>query len=363
MTITPRSAVADTPLAFHGGRAALPDRNTARYDFSACLNAFGAAGIVRRAIERAPIEEYPDPKCRAPREAAASQWDVPVEQIAFAPGAAELIHAACDAYLNPGDAVVIVTPAFGEYERAARLRGALVHFVWCGTSPVGSDRVSSIRTEIERVRPRLVFLCAPMTPTGYSIAQSDVRAIAEACDAIGSLLILDQAYDAFAESPLGTPALREHPATLHLRSLTKDYALAGVRVAYAIGPTHVMEALARVRVPWSASSASQAAAIATFTPGASAHVARTIGILRGEAVRLQAECEDLGFATSASTTHYFILRVANASAVRKSLLESAAICVRDCTSFGLPEYIRVAARTIPENDALLRALSELKSNV
>jgi len=168
--------------------------------------------------------------------------------------------------------------------------------------------------------------------------------------------VLDQSYDAFAERPLGTPALRDHSAVLHIRSLTKEHALAGVRLGFGIGPAHVIDAMNRVRVPWSASSAAQAAAVAAMTDRAHDEVMTTISALRVETVRLRDACSRLGFATSASTTHYFVARVRDATTVRRILLERPGICVRDCTSFGMPQHIRVAARTRPENDALLLAL-------
>jgi histidinol-phosphate aminotransferase len=355
--IAPRAGILETALAVHGGRRALAGEAAAvRYDFSVCLNAFGPADVVRRAVALATIDEYPDPEYRAPRAAASAQWHCPIDEIAFGAGAAEFIHAVCIAYLDPGDVVVIAAPSFGEYERAVRLRGAEPRLVWSEAGGTNSDRFAALRAAIEQVSPRLVVLCAPTTPTGASISQTDIRAIADTCQAGDSLLVLDQAYDAFAERPLGTPAIGGHPAVLHLRSLTKEHALAGLRVGFAIGPAPVIESLNRVRVPWSASSSAQAAAVAAMTTPASEHVAQTVSVLRANAARLQESSARLGFSSCPSTTHYFILHVRDAPSVCRILLDRAGICVRDCTSFGLPTHVRIAARTTPENDALLRAL-------
>jgi len=100
------------------------------------------------------------------------------------------------------------------------------------------------------------------------------------------------------------------PGGLDVRSLTKEHALAGLRLAFAIGPAHVIEAMNRVRVPWSASSVAQAAATAAFSDEAADHVAQTVRILRSEASRLRASCAELGFTPHPSATHYFVLRVA-----------------------------------------------------
>jgi histidinol-phosphate/aromatic aminotransferase/cobyric acid decarboxylase-like protein len=246
-----------------------------------------------------------------------------------------LIHALAAALLRPGDRVVIPRPAFAEYGRAALLAAARVH------RPIQDDILAAIRTH----RPRLAFIAAPTSPAGTSIAREALRAIADACAESDTLLVLDQAYDAFTSEPLGTPALPGHPAVLHLRSLTKDHALAGVRVGFAIGPSPTISALNRVRVPWMVSAPAQAAAIAALTDEAEAHVRRTIALLRQSAADLWSWCDDEGIERIPSDTHYGLLR-ARATGVQ----------VRDCTSFGLPRWIRVAVRTEPENAVLRRGL-------
>jgi histidinol-phosphate/aromatic aminotransferase/cobyric acid decarboxylase-like protein len=132
---------------------------------------------------------------------------------------------------------------------------------------------------------------------------------------------------------------------LHLRSLTKDHALAGVRVGFAIGPAATIAALERVRVPWMVSAPAQAAAIAALTDEAEAHVCRTIALLRQSAAELWAWCDDVGIERVPSDTHYGLLRA-----------RAKGIQVRDCTSFGLAGWIRVAVRTEPENAVLRRGL-------
>ena len=256
-------------------------------------------------------------------------------EVACGAGTAELIHALATALLRPGDRVVIPRPAFAEYGRAALLAGARVH------RPASGDLVAAIRQH----RPTLAFIAAPTSPAGAPVTRAMLQAIADVCAEGDTLLVLDQAYDAFASEPLGTPALPGHPAVLHLRSLTKDHALAGVRVGFAIGPPSTIAALNRVRVPWMVSAPAQAAAIAALTDEAEAHVRRTIALLRQSAADLWSWCDDQGIERVPSDTHYGLLR-ARATGVQ----------VRDCTSFGLPSWIRVAVRTEPENAVLRRGL-------
>jgi histidinol-phosphate/aromatic aminotransferase/cobyric acid decarboxylase-like protein len=324
--------------ATHGGTPG------ARLDFSTCVNAYGPAPVVLEAIRSADVVAYPDRWSRAARGAASQVWDRPIEEIVLGAGSAELIAAAVTALVRPGDTVLVPRPAFGEYGRAAVMAGArVVRPARLAIDATGTVIADGMIEAIRAHRPWLTFLAAPTSPVGTALGRDAVRAVADACQASKGFLILDQAYDAFSAEPLGTPALVGHGAVLHLRSLTKDHALAGVRVGFAIGPAGVIAAIEGVRVPWAASSVSQAAAVAALSDEAQAHVARSV-------MRLRAEAGRWGLANVPSATHYCLLPV------RADCIAQADIAVRDCRSFGLPSYIRVAARTPPENAALRAAL-------
>jgi histidinol-phosphate aminotransferase len=353
--IGPRDEVEHSSFAEHGGKNALR-RNAKRgliLDFSVCLNAFGPAEVVRTAAASASISEYPDPKSRTVRAAAAAQWNVSEREIVFGAGSAELIHAICFAYIRLGDRVLIGAPGFGEYARAAHLCGGRVtHEPFSANVDHAARFVDSIAT----LRPRLVFVASPINPTGEVVPTSLLTEIADACATVDALLVVDQAYDAFTETPVDGPALCGHANVAHLRSLTKEHALAGIRAGFAIAPVSVAVAIEAVRVPWASSAPAQAAAISAFSETARAHVTRTTTQLRTERERLAAACESLGIETHPSDTHFLIARVGDGASAKASLLANHNILIRDCTSFGFPEWIRIAARTPSENDRLIEAL-------
>jgi len=332
----------DVPLAPHGGRNAAAVG--VRHDFSVCLNAFGPASSVLDAIRISSVDEYPDPLSLGARAVAAAAWSVPIHDVLLAAGSAELIDLVCRAFVTPGDVVAVDSPAFGEYERAARIYGGrILH---------GLDDAA-----------RVVFTCSPSNPFGQVRSVDELRSVADRCAERGTLLVVDQAYDAFTDCPTGTPLLAGHPAVLHLRSLTKDHALAGIRVAFAIGRSDILEALNAVRIPWSVSSAAQRAAAATFEAEAGSHVARTTRELRRESVRMRDSFAAMGYETNDSRTHFFTVRVRSAASAQRALLDRFLILVRDCASFGLPDRIRVAARQPSANDELLRAMFDLSSTL
>lgn len=354
--IRPRPEVSHTPPAPHGGPpGGAGPRAPVRIDFSVSLNAFGPAPIVLEAIRAARPDVYPDPDSVAPRRAASRRWGVPPEEVAFGAGAADLVHALCFAFVRHGDTALIPRPTFGEYARAVALCGGRV-LQGIAPGPAYALDTEEIAAAVVQHRPRLVFLCAPNDPTGQPFPREELQRVADACAAAGTLLVLDQSYDAFAREPLGTPALPGHPAVLHLRSVAEEQALAGVRAGFAVGPEAVVAALERARPPWPVSTMAQAAAVAAFSDAGLAHVAETLPRLRFERELLEAAFARLRLPTVRTATHFFVAAVGDAAALAARLREEHAIRVRDCASFGLPGHLRVAARTPPENNALVAAL-------
>jgi len=332
--------------AVHGGRAALPDEQAAVLDFSVCLNAYGPSPVVREAMATCSVDEYPDPTARAARRAAADCWRCDVNWLMMGAGSAELLHAICRAYLAPGRRAVVLRPCFGEYERAAILAGASVH----GVHDVAA-MVASLAHDVH-----VAFVATPDSPSGRSMARDALESLANACMAHDVLLVVDQAYDAFTLTPLGTPALPDRAHVVHLRSMTKEHALAGVRVAFAHGHPDVLAAIEAARVPWASSQLAQAAAVALFNPAARDHARETVQQLRAQSLQLELALRHQGVAVSASDTHYRLIGCRSATDARAALLRHERVLVRDCSSFGLPRHIRVAARLPHENASLLRAI-------
>jgi histidinol-phosphate/aromatic aminotransferase/cobyric acid decarboxylase-like protein len=167
---------------------------------------------------------------------------------------------------------------------------------------------------------------------------------------------VDEAYLTFtASAPSVLSARRTN--MLVLRSMTKAYALAGLRLGYAVGSTDILEALRRARPPWSVNALAQAAGIAALQD--TAHLTHCLACIARAKDDLVAGLRALGLRPVPSTTHFFLVRVGNGAACRQALLQGS-VLVRDCASFGLPEYIRVATRRPEENARLLTALEELR---
>jgi len=355
----PRPELRHIPDAIHGAldfaeldRLGLDPE--AVLDFSMNGNPYGSSPLVREAMAQVPYDRYPDREVLALRRVLSTHLDVTSDQILVGNGSTELVWLVALAFVRAGDAVLLVGPTFGEYTRAAVLMGAHLHQYTA--RPAENFRVvpEAVRQACEQWQPRLIFLCNPNNPTGTFVAPDIITHWAAASPR--TLFIVDEAYLAFtARAPSVLPVRSDN--MLVLGSLTKEYALAGLRLGYAVGSPEVLAALRCARPPWSVNTLAQAAGIAALQD--TAHLAHCLARIAQAKHDLMAGLCALGLAPIPSTTHFFLIRVGHSAACRQALLRRG-ILVRDCASFGLPEYIRVATRRPEENARLLAALEELR---
>jgi threonine-phosphate decarboxylase len=358
MPIVPRSKVLDVPLAVHGA----PDPAELRrfgvhpaelLDFSSNINAYGPSARVREAVARTPLDRYPDHEALALRAALAEHLGVAPQCILAGNGTSELIWLASLAFLRPIDRVLVLGPTFAEYARMAALEGARLknHLAKEGNDFLVSP--TEISELLDSWKPRLVFLCNPNNPTGTVL---DPQAIGKWIYIHPhTLFIVDESYLAFA-SALASVIDVQRDNVLALRSMTKDFALAGVRLGYAVGAQELIAALAHVRPPWSVNALAQEAGIAALRDRE--HLMRSLESLAAAKHELMTVLADLGMKVLPSAAPFFLVRVGNGAAVRRALL-SRGILVRDCASFGLPKHIRICTRRPEENARLVAVLREV----
>jgi histidinol-phosphate aminotransferase len=356
--ILPRPEVGNTPLDRHG---ALDFEELARLgiapdeviDFSVNSNPFGPSPAVCKAFERVVIERYPDRESLALRKALAEKFDLELTQIVTGNGTAELLWLAAMAYICPGDTVLISKPTFGEYERSVALMGAQVRSIWGTEENNFALAPEAIHDVLHKTSPCIAFICNPNNPTGTTLAPETIRELASTHP--GTLFLIDEAYIQFVPDLPSCMSLGL-PNILVLRSMTKDYALAGLRLGYAVGRTDVIEALTKVRPPWDVNAVAQEAGLAALMD--EEYLSQTMVRLYAAKDEFLSGLQGLGLQPIPSETHYCILKVGNAADFRRKLL-GYKIQVRDCASFGLPDYIRVATRRPDENAKLLNALKEI----
>ncbi len=324
-------------------------------DFSANINPLGPSDRVRQAAIEAELSAYPDRSSLALREALATRLDVGIDSLMVGNGSTELIHLLARACLNPGDRCLIFAPTFGEYEAAAMIAGAEVHLFRAEKTQGFRWPIDSAVRIIEETRPSMVFLCNPNNPTGVYLGRDEVQRLFRAMDGRG-LLALDDAYVPLADWRWDSLSLLDSGNVAILRSMTKDHALAGVRLGYMVAESKIVSAVRQLQPAWSVNAVAQAVGVAALKDEAHAEAGREI-ISKAKRY-LYRELSTLGIPITTSAANFVLAEVGNAAEVRSALLRRG-IVVRDCASFDLPEYIRVAARLPEECAQLVASLREV----
>ena len=350
--MTPRQARIATPdLAPHGGPRGGAGDTHIRLDLSTNVNPYGPPASVLDAARNADLSAYPDPTSHEARARAARAWKRPIAEVAFGAGVSELLPALFSAQLKHDDAVVLATPLYGEYARAAQLVGARTIGV---TRRSHVPRTSRLLAALRRFAPKLVVVAAPGNPLGEAWSRDDLMTLATAAQEYRCVLVIDQSYDAFLDRPLGDPALPGHGAVVHLRSLTKDFAIAGLRAAYAIAPEAMIRELEARRAPWSASAPAQAAAIATFADHAQDHVAQSTRALRVDVAAFVEALQAEGVGARITDVHWALCNVSVAQAAR--LERDAGIRVRTLDDHFLTGLARIVAPPIAQLHDVVTAI-------
>ncbi len=324
-------------------------------DFSANINPLGPSPRVTNAAVEADLSAYPDRHSIALREKLATHLEVGIENLVIGNGSTELIHLLARARLRPHNTCLILAPTFGEYETAANIACAGVHLFWADEAREFRWSIDAAVEKIERMRPQMVFLCNPNNPTGVYLDHGDVERIRRASGE-GSLLVLDEAYVPLADQRWNSLPLLGKGNVAFLRSMTKDHALAGVRLGYLAAQPDVVSAIQQLQPAWSVNAVAQAAGVAALED--EAHVEAARKVIAEAKEYLYSELDSIGVFVAPSSANFVMARVNDASKVRSALLKHA-IVVRDCTSFGLPGYIRVAVRGQEECARLIESLKEV----
>jgi len=365
MTLKPRREVEILPPVVHGGvheaeLEALGIGPEEVLDFSTGINPLGPPPAVRTALQDVPIGRYPDPSAIRLRRAIGAVLGVSPDEVLVGNGASELIMLVALAYFRPRRRVLILGPTYGEYERVTRLMGAWPVVIHRDVEDPTAWDPGAVDRTLADSRPHAVFICNPNNPTGHRFDHSDIRRWVRRYP--DTLFVVDESYAGLAGGSDFLWQAQSLPANLIVvRSLTKDYGLAGLRLGYAVASIPVIAHLGRCQTPWSVNVVAQGAGLVVFTDP-------TVPVWLRQAVRRLQELSDslrralvsAGFRVLPTATPFFLVHVGNATRVRQTLLRDHRILVRDCTSFGLPAWVRVMPGLQEANLRLVRALTEVR---
>jgi threonine-phosphate decarboxylase len=333
-------------------------------DFSASIN---PRGMPRKAIDELKnhiglVPHYPEPYSESLSSAIAVHLRVDAGSVLCGNGSTELIYLV-PRILKP-KRVLIIAPSFSEYERACVINGpvSIDRYVLKPAKDFTVDpdgfiaAMRGARTGRAAQGCDLAFLCNPNNPTGRLMRKEDVLAIADAARAIHCHLVVDEAFIDFCPGESVIDSVAGNPYLIVLRSMTKFYALAGLRLGFGVFPPRLAEKLKRSKEPWSVNNLALAAGKVLFSDAA--YQKATLAMFRREKRFLEKRLSDLGITYFASDANYYLLYFKNAETI-VGKLEKKGILIRDCSNFkGLGKgYVRIAVRSRRENELLMKELA------
>jgi histidinol-phosphate aminotransferase len=316
---------------------------------------YGPFPSAQEAIERAALElnRYPDGGAYRLRQALAERHGVRFEEITVCAGADAVIGFTALATLDPGDEAVTGWPSFPSYVLDPLKLGAVPVRV-----PLRDERFD-LEAILDAVtdRTKVVFIAAPNNPTGTTTTRAELDAyFARVPPHV--LTVVDQAYFEYIDDPDYPDAIEEYFKAGHrilvLRTFSKIYGLAGLRVGYGIGPEELITAIGKVRRAFDVTSAGQEAALASIDEAA--EIARRRQANREAMALLEAALNEHGLTPAGPAVANFVfVRVGDADTLSAALLREGVI-VRPLASFGAPDAIRITAGTPDEIAFLAEAL-------
>jgi histidinol-phosphate aminotransferase len=301
---------------------------------------------------------YPDGSNFRLKRALAEKLGMPVEQIVLGAGSSTVLRLIADAFLQPGDEVVYADPSFILYEIITHLSGATPVVV-----PVDAQYRHDLKAMAAAISPRtkVVIICNPNNPTGTTVTKAELdEFLAKVPPQV--MVVLDEAYFEFAcgsDHVDGLDYVKAGRNLLVLRSFSKIYGLAGLRVGYGVGPAPVVAALRRVREPFNVSYVAQAAALAALADVE--HVARTRAVNDLGKEILYAGIVRLGLPYIPTAGNFMMVQIPGDDAEMFQALMAQGVIIRPGRTFGMRGWIRVSIGTEEQNRRFLAALETVLS--
>jgi histidinol-phosphate aminotransferase len=302
------------------------------------------------------LHRYPDGGGRALIAKLAERLGVAEERLILGNGSNEILELAVRGFMLPGDEAVFAHPSFAVYPLVVQAAGGV------GVRVPLRDLTHDLPAMARAVTPRtkIVFLCNPNNPTGTAVKKDAFEAfLREISEQV--LVVADEAYFEYMDDPARVDSLQYQESgkiILTLRTFSKCYGLAGLRIGFGVGHPRLIDYLHRVRQPFNANQLAQVGALAALDD--EAHLRASVENNRKELDKLYAALDRMGVRYTRTQANFFLIHVpgGDGNAVHDRLLRRGVI-VRPMDGYDLPGTIRVTVGTPPENERLLEALGEV----
>lgn len=342
-------------MHIHGGDIY---QNKGLIDFSANINPLGISEKVQAAAKLGVEQsaQYPDVRKSGLIEAISNYEQVPTSHIICGNGAAELIYSLVFAY-KPQKALVLA-PTFAEYEAALQCVDCEIIYYNLSAKndfEMNADILDELTPDLD-----MIFICNPNNPTGVLIMRDVLQLILEKCQDTETLLVLDECFLDFIEAPevvTMKDAMKEYENLIIIKAFTKLYAMAGLRLGYALSSDHkLLNKMKQVTQPWNVSTPAQMAGVAALQ--LHDYVTKTKAVVKQEKDYLITTMKAMGCNIHGSKANYifFFHPDITISAVRQE-----GFLIRDCSNYHNLEqgYFRIAVRLHDENVLLMKAFKRM----
>ncbi len=319
-------------------------------------NLLGPSPKALQAIQKelSKIHFYPEGPCSLLRQAIAQKFSLPEERIVISNGADNLILMIGCAFINEGDEVIMADPTFTVYTNVTQIMGGKAIRVKL------KEFTHDLKGMLMRVtrKTKLVFICNPNNPTGTTVDRRTFDAFLSALPE-RVIVILDEAYGEFVEDPLsprGLDYIGKNRLIL-LRTFSKVYGLAGLRIGYAIGKEDLIHCLYQVRDPFPVHRLGQVAAMAALRD--ERHAARTLQMVFEGRKYLYRELERIGLPYVPSQANFVFINFQRDADMMFQALLKEGIIIRPGKVWGFPTYARVTIGPMAENHRLIKSLQKI----
>ncbi|KAF6242398.1 aminotransferase class I/II [Nitrosopumilus sp. b1] len=345
--------------ASHGGLYSVRGNSSKILDFSSNTNPLGSPPLVKKIIKEKldTIGIYPDSDSLELRKNIHSYTKIPLEQIVVGNGATEIIYNFAHAFLSKKTPVLIPIPTFSEYENAVQLRGSCVSFF----------KTMNLNDDLEEFLQKIpkngcVFVCNPNNPTGVLLPKKKMELIINRAKKNSSTVFVDECFIELVPESNETiiKLISKFDNLFVLRSLTKSFGLAGLRIGYGLGNKKIISILSNLKIPWNVSGIAQESAIASLKD--KTFLKKSNQLIRQEYEFLRKNISNIdGFYCNESKTNFILIKTKVKSKILQKKLFKKNILIRDCSTFrGLDEnHIRIAIKNRNENQLLVKQLKRI----
>jgi histidinol-phosphate aminotransferase len=308
---------------------------------------------LRELVATIPFHRYPDRSARALREGLAELHDVRADQVFVGNGSNEVLQALCLAFGGPGRRAAVFEPTYALHSHISRVTGTEV--VEATRNADFTLDMAAVGRLLDEAAPELTFLCSPNNPTGRVEPEAVVREVVERAP---GLTVVDEAYGQFATWSALALVSDESPVVV-VRTFSKTWSMAAVRLGYVVAPASVVEGLERVMLPYHLDAVKQAAGRLALRYRS--EMEARVKALVDERDRVAATLATLPVETWPSEANFILFRPTTrpGADVWRALVERS-VLVRDCSTWPrLDGCLRVTIGTPEEDDAFLTALREV----